>query len=101
MPIAVAISGAEGTLRVTGRFDFKMQREFRNAYDPLLQDNAIRTVKVNLSGTEYLDSSALGMLMLLHERCQGAGKAVILAGASETVLRVVKIANFDKLFRIE
>ena len=51
---------------------------------------------VDLSRTSYLDSSALGMLLLLRERCAD----VRVENASDDVRKVLEIANFQRLFEL-
>lgn len=55
------------------------------------------TVEVHLHHTEYLDSSALGMLLILRDLSNGS---VVLKGCAGDVLKVLEIANFSKLFSI-
>jgi len=83
------------TIKVDGRFDFSVHKDFRNAYKDYSDS---LNYKVDLSGTEYLDSSALGMLLLLKKH---AAVNVIIEKPSEEVKRVLSIANFDKVFTIE
>lgn len=83
------------TISITGNFDFSAHADFRKAYidaDPSLG------VAVNLSQTEYIDSAALGMLLLLDEHFPNS--TVQLKSASEFVKKVLEIANFDKKFTI-
>ncbi|HNM23255.1 MAG TPA: STAS domain-containing protein, partial [Rhodocyclaceae bacterium] len=63
-------------------------------------DAAIREVTVDFSGVDYLDSSALGMLLMLRDKVTGAGKDVVLGNVRGNVKQVLDIANFGKLFRI-
>ena len=80
-----------------GRFDFNSHREFRDAVERALKETASE-IRVDLSGVDYLDSSALGMLLMLRDKAKGAGKTVVLAGARGAVKQVIDIANFAKLF---
>jgi anti-anti-sigma factor len=48
----------------------------------------------------YLDSSALGMLLMVRERAQAANKEISLSQANPTVMKILDIANFSKLFTI-
>lgn len=91
---------SEGTARIVlnGRFDFNSQRLFRSSYDTPLNDSNIRSLEIDLGDVEYLDSSALGMLLLLKERVTAAKKELILANCRGTVLQVLEVANFNKLF---
>ena len=87
--------GQTVTFKIDGRFDFSVHKEFRNAYKDYSDS---LNYKVDLSGTEYLDSSALGMLLLLKKH---ATQDVVIEKPSDEVKRVLSIANFDKVFTIE
>ena len=82
-----------------GRFDFNAHREFRDAVDRAIKEPAPE-IKVDLAGVDYLDSSALGMLLMLRDKAKGAGKSVTLANARGAVKQVIEIANFGKLFQL-
>jgi anti-anti-sigma factor len=60
----------------------------------------VSQIQVDLGGVDYLDSSALGMLLMLRDKAKGAGKEVSLANARGSVKQVIEIANFGKLFTI-
>lgn len=100
MQTTVTKEGGRGLIRLAGRFDFNTHREFRAAYEPLLVDSAVRSVTVDFGGVDYLDSSALGMLLMLRDKLGGVNKDVSLAGVSGNVKQVLDIANFGKLFQI-
>lgn len=100
MQIKETLNDGQARLVLDGRFDFHSHRDFRAAYERLLDDAQVREIEVNFSAVDYLDSSALGMLLLLREKAEGAGKKVVLSGLQGTVKQVLDIANFDKLFTI-
>lgn len=100
MEIRQTKSGNQATLSLGGRFDFNVHRDFKEAYMSLLNDAEVQTLSINLSGVEYLDSSALGMLLMLRERVQAANKQIVLTNPNETVMKILDIANFKKLFTI-
>ncbi len=87
-------------ISLKGRFDFNAHREFRDAVDQALKSDAAQEVRVDLAEVDYLDSSALGMLLMLRDRARGAGRSVSLANCRGAVKQVVEIANFGKLFQI-
>lgn len=82
-----------------GRFDFNAHREFRGAVEDALAAGE-GEIRVDLGGVDYLDSSALGMLLMLRDKAKGGGREVTLANAVGPVKQVVDIANFGKLFRL-
>ena len=100
MQASVQTNGGVATVSLSGRFDFNTHRDFRSAYEPLIQDSAVRAVTVDFSGVDYLDSSALGMLLMLRDKMGGANKEVSLTGVRGNVKQVLDIANFGKLFQI-
>lgn len=53
---------------------------------------------IDFRGCTYADSTVLSALAILRARF--ADKAVTLLGPSSQVKRILKIANFDRLFRI-
>lgn len=92
--------GPKAVIKLSGRFDFNAHREFRTAYDPLVSDENVKSVVVDFSGVDYLDSSALGMLLMLRDKLGGVSKDVALTGVKGSVKQVLDIANFGKLFQI-
>lgn len=85
------------TIHVEGRFQFDCHTEFRRAYE--VTTEKFTECVVDLKATEYLDSAALGMLLVLRE-ILGEGK-VRIANCQPGVLNILKIANFAMLFAID
>lgn len=98
MQILTHIDNEKGRLALAGRFDFNSHRDFRTACDKVLEDAAVKEIEVNFKQVDYLDSSALGMLLLLREKVEAQGKRIVLSGLQGTVRQVLDIANFGKLF---
>lgn len=100
MEIRQTKGGNQATLSLNGRFDFNVHRDFKEAYMSALNDAEVQSISINLAKVEYLDSSALGMLLMLRERVQTANKQISLTNPNETVMKILDIANFKKLFTI-
>lgn len=90
--------GKKLTIRIKGRFDFGRHQEFREAYER--QNRKPDLVVVDLKDTTYLDSSALGMLLLLRDHVGGDDAEVSVVHANSDVRKILAISNFDKLFDI-
>jgi HptB-dependent secretion and biofilm anti anti-sigma factor len=86
------------TIRINGRFDFSLHNDFRKSYRDVELKAGQYTV--DLSGTEYLDSSALGMLLLLKEHADSQSSTVRLTGFSDEIKEILTIASFDKIFTL-
>ena len=88
------------TLYLQGHFSFDAYREFKSAYGEPLKNPSINAVTINLSEVEYLDSSALGMLLVLRDQAQLANKSLTLSRPSTYAMRTFEIASFEKIFSI-
>jgi len=84
------------TVAISGRFDFQCITEFK----PVLQTDDHRWI-VDLSRASYVDSAALGMLLLLRERAGGDSARVTIRGVCGQPQEVLRIARFDRMFTIE
>ena len=49
----------------------------------------------------YLDSSALGMLLLLRDHAGGESAQIRIVHCNADVRRILNISNFEQLFTIE
>jgi len=95
----VSSGGREVSILVDGRFDFSSHHEFREAYskvDPLKAQYVI-----DLSRAQYIDSSALGMLLLLRERAGGDKARIKITGCSPEIWQILEVSRFQKLFHID
>jgi len=93
----VGANGNEVMINVNGRFDFNDHQTFREAYKKC--DKGTKFV-LNLDGTEYMDSSALGMLLLLREHAGGDDADVSIINCNQEVEKILTISNFQKLFKM-
>lgn len=92
----------QAILSIQGRFDFSVHTDFRRRSEQALETEGVRQIVVDLTQVDYLDSSALGMLLLLREKAANAGRVqVVLTGARSMVRQVLDVANFGRLFPID
>jgi anti-anti-sigma factor len=80
------------------RFDFNVHRDLRNAYESAEKKYA--KYVVDLCGTRYMDSAALGMLLQLREFAGGRPDSVRITNADGSVREILRIANFHKLMQV-
>ncbi len=99
MQVTIVKAERMTTIKLQGRFDFNTHREFRAFSETTLQE-APSQIQVDLAGVDYLDSSALGMLLMLRDKAQAGNKTVALVNCRGNVRQVLDIANFGKLFSI-
>lgn len=85
-------------IAIDGRFDFSLHQEFRDAY---INHNKHEVVYVlELINTTYMDSSALGMILLLKDHADSHAGEVIINKPSEAVYKILEIAQFHRLMAI-
>ncbi len=99
MSVTCNVNGSVVKITISGRFDFASHKEFREAYrnTPSGSDNEFI---MDMSGTEYVDSSALGMMLLLREHAGGDQARILIKGCRKDVKDILIVSNFDKLFTI-
>jgi len=87
-------------IRLEGNFTFESHQAFRSATQELLDAPGTEQITLDLSGLQYMDSSSLGMLLVLREKTEEKGITVVLIKPSPTVAGILKIVQFGKLFEI-
>jgi len=70
--------GKQLIIAIQGKFDFSLVQEFRQAYSHI--GDSQPTVIIDLRETEYLDSSALGMLLNMRKSLGSSVKEIQSAG---------------------
>lgn len=97
MSVTMSEQGNTITIKVDGRFDFSAHQDFLNTYSNVPKGE--KAFIVDLSSAEYMDSSAMGMLLQLREHADKTAQ-VQLVNASANIKEILRIANFDKLFQL-
>lgn len=94
----VSDGGGSVLIKITGRFDFNAHHDFRNVYR---NEKSSAAYTIDMSGTEYIDSSALGMLLLLREHAGNESANITITGCNDDIKKIFAISNFEKLFTIK
>ena len=87
------------TINIEGCFDFNAHQDFRESYEKT--DSEPDEYRVDMKETTYLDSSALGMLLLLRDHAGGEGSNIKIVNCNPDVKRILTISNFEQLFSID
>lgn len=86
-------------ITVKGQFSFHDHRVFRDTLARIRASEA-EAVELDFSETTYMDSAALGMLLLLKDICQHGRKAIVLSNAEGQILKVLRLSRFDEWLTI-
>lgn len=96
---SMSADGKVFTIEIKGKFDFNFVQEFRNAYSTL--EGNFDAVVVDLRETEYMDSSALGMLLNMQKSIKEKTAAIKISNCRPQIKKILQISRFDKKFDID
>lgn len=95
----VSSDGQTLVINIQGRFDFSSLQTFKEAYEK--QSNVYPNYILDLKNTEYLDSSALGMLLALREYAGGESAQISIQHCNQDIKKILHITKLDDLFTVE
>ncbi|MBU2863161.1 STAS domain-containing protein [Reinekea forsetii] len=98
MAVTATTTDSTITIKVSGRFDFSSHQEFRQIYETVSDD--IKSYTVDMAEATYLDSSALGMLLLMRDHAGGDNSQIDIINCNDDVKKILTISNFGQLFNI-
>jgi len=101
MAIKTKISedGTIFTITISGRFDITAYKDFGESYKDKLE--SVSKWIIDMAEVEYVDSSALGMLLMLRERAGGGKADINVVNLNSDLKKIFTTANFHKLFSME
>lgn len=101
MGVEKDLSGDGKTLTIIldDKFDFAKVQEFRDTYSDGI--DGVETIVVDLANTEYMDSSALGMLLNMQKSLKEQVSDFQIVNSRPSVAKILQISRFDKKFTIK
>jgi len=96
----IEIVDGSDALRLAGHFDMNASQEFRNASRKALAAVRGKELILFMDEVDYIDSSALGMLLVLHKDASERGISVVLANCQPFIQRALTTAYFDRMFTL-
>lgn len=79
------------------RFDYSYHKQFIDQCIELIENSDTKEIVIDFGLVEYLDSSALGMLVIMQKKSVNAGKKLKIRRARGTAEELLKMANINKL----
>lgn len=101
MDIQRRVDDTSATLELKGRFTFEDHQAFKSAVTAATANPGIKAVTLDMTGLIYMDSSALGVLLLARERGIASDIKFIIKNPRESVSAILKVVNFNKLFEVQ
>jgi anti-anti-sigma factor len=100
MKVTTTITGDRAVLAIEGRFQYDAVMDYRQVMEPLAANPDLHHMEIDMSQTTYIDSSALGALLVTRDMSRKNKKTIALTNCRGDVLQVLNIARFDTLFTI-
>ncbi|MFC4159530.1 STAS domain-containing protein [Chitinimonas lacunae] len=95
----VKIHGETGRLIVLGQFDVNLYRAFRGSSQQLLDNATVREILIDLEQVHSMDSSAIGMMLLLQERASLSDKSMYLINCRDAVRQTLAGSGAGRHFK--
>ena len=86
-------------ITVGERLDFSAHQQFHEAYQKLPRGHEYKYI-IDMAQTEFIDSAALGMLLLLRETAGGDQSRIEINNCNQLIKNILRVANFAKLFMV-
>ena len=94
-------------IRITGEIDLSVSPTIKEKILEQIELNTkehsfniAKSVYADLSGVSYIDSSGIASLIQSHQQAAKNGVSFYLFKTSEAVLKVIKLARLDSIFKL-
>lgn len=87
------------TIAIGESFDFSNYKKFREAYEGIPDDAA--HIEIDLKSTNHIDSSALGIMLLMNEFVAGQIPRIDILNTTSNVKEILELTNFGEIFNID
>ena len=86
-------------IAVTGEIDLFTAPEFKQRMSRPIEDDVQRLI-VDLSGTTFIDSSSLGVLIGARRRLKQRNGSLVVVCDNESIVKTFKITGLDGVFTL-
>jgi anti-sigma B factor antagonist len=93
------VQGGRRLIAVAGELDLFTAPELRSRLNEMI-DRGARELIVDLSETEFVDSTGLGVLIAVYKRMQSAGGELVIVDERDNILSAFRVAGVDQLLTI-
>lgn len=86
-------------IRMSGKFTFIDHPVFRQIIEKMSDPN-VRQIIFYMDRIEFVDSAALGMLLLAHDEAAKHSKKIVISGIQGQVKKMFDVARLGTLFTL-
>ncbi|MEH6345347.1 MAG: STAS domain-containing protein [Bermanella sp.] len=95
--ICVELDQARLTVFIVGRFDYDIVDDFRDSYTSLFDSDV--NISLDLSQTDHIDSSALGMILNMKSHLKKEDQAIEIKNCKPNLMKLFSMAHFERKFK--
>lgn len=100
MDYTKTLTGSSCNIKIKGKFTFSDHKEFKLLFS-VLADDSVQSLNLNFAAVEFIDSAALGILLLARDEAEKFSKGVVLQNPVGQVKQMFEVSRFYDLFQIE
>ena len=94
------VKGDALELSLTGKFTFSDSKTFNDVLREI-SNSSYRSVIIDLKSVDFIDSAALGILLLTRDKCDKSNTDLVVRNPKGQVRQMFDISRFSDLFKIE
>ena len=89
-----------GIVALLGNLEIHEIADTKVSLKPLLENQAIQVILLDLHGVAHVDSAGIGLLIGLYHTTSSSGKKIMLCNTTKTVEQIFSMARLSKLMAI-
>ena len=91
--------GGRLTVRLAGELDHFCAQSVRRELDRLIADPAVRTLVLDFSQLQFMDSSGIGVILGRYRQLRDRGGAVAVMHMNRHIARIFHMSGMDRIIR--
>lgn len=80
------------------KFDFNYHAQFSEESNKFFSDASFSSIELDFSPVKYLDSSALGMMIMLYKKAKAMNIKTSIKGANGMITKILIKAHLDRFY---
>ncbi len=100
MKLQSALKNGEYVVRVSGEIDHHSALGIREKIDEGLENHQPARLILDLSETEFMDSSGLGLILGRLRKCGDRGCEMIVVNPRPQIVKIFRLAGVEKMLDI-
>ncbi len=96
MKMSISANGRTLNVHIAGELDHHASKELRESIDRALENSGAVNVAFDMSRTSFMDSSGIGVIMGRFKKVRALGGQIVIAGASQEILKIIEMSGIEK-----